>query len=87
VEHGDESYAGGTVKELRAFLLGGSFTWRELGSLTITVEQLWALHFPRIWNETKGWHIEQGRTLHDAKGEPFGSDSIPGGLLRLLFHV
>lgn len=87
VQHGDESFAGGTVKQLRAFLLGADWKWRELGSLTITVEQLWALHFPGLWNDTNRWRVEPGRRLHDAKGEPFENTSLGVGFLRLMFHL
>jgi hypothetical protein len=66
----NESFANDAVKQPRAFLLRANDRWQELGSLRIGVGQLWALHFPRLWNEANGWSIDLGRILQDSRGEP-----------------
>jgi hypothetical protein len=66
----DTSYAEGAVKTMRVFLLRADGRWQDLGSMPLRVSDLWGLHFPRLWNEAKGAHIDLGRKLRDARGEP-----------------
>lgn len=65
-----ESFGVGAPKHCRAFLLRPSGEWSELGSMTITADELWKLRFPRPWNEALGWHIAEGGRLRDSRGEP-----------------
>jgi hypothetical protein len=65
-----ESFASEAVKTPRAFLLLPDGRFRELGSMRITVGELWALHSPRLWNERLGWHVDLGRTRQDSTGAP-----------------
>jgi hypothetical protein len=65
-----ESFASGTPKRARAFLLHADSRWSELGTLTFTVDDLWTLRFPHPWNEALGWHIAEGERLRNSLGEP-----------------
>jgi hypothetical protein len=65
-----ESFAIGTEKSARAFLLHADDSWSELGTLTFTVDDLWKLRFPRPWNEALGLRIAEGERLRNSLGEP-----------------
>jgi hypothetical protein len=66
----EESFGAEAVKVPRAFLLPPDGRFRELGSMRITVGELWALHFPRLWNERLGWRVDLGRIRRDSAGSP-----------------